>query len=125
MLLIKRIILITYLLIIAIVAVFPFSAADVGAMNRVYILSFRLDHLIHVVAFLPLYPLLYWLIRPQSRQQILILLIISLIIASAAEYVQYFIDYRSYNPADLISNLTGAIIGFLAVFTVKKFKRIT
>ena len=119
-LIIKRIIFFTYLLTITIVAVFPFSATNVGAMNQVYILSFRLDHFLHVLAFIPLYPLAIWLFHPQTRQQILVSFLVSMLIAALAEFVQYFIDYRTYNPADLVSNLAGVLLGFLLILAVRK-----
>lgn len=121
---VKRILFITYLLVIMIVAVFPFSAAGVDAMNRVHIMTFRLDHLLHVLAFVPLYPLAYWLFHPHTWQQRHILLSVSLLIAASAEYVQYFIAYRAWNPADLISNLTGVMLGFIVIFVVRKWQRI-
>lgn len=119
-LLFKRVIFFTYLLAIIVVAVFPFSAAGVGAMNQVYVLSFRLDHLLHLLAFVPLYPLGVWLFSPQQWQNSLYLLLISLFIAATAEYIQYFIAYRAYNPADLISNLAGVLLGAIIIFMVKK-----
>ena len=119
-LLFKRVIFFTYILAIIVVAVFPFSAAGVGAMNQVYVLSFRLDHLLHLLAFVPLYPLGVWLFSPQQWQNSLYLLLISLFIAATAEYIQYFIAYRAYNPADLISNLAGVLLGAIIIFMVKK-----
>lgn len=123
-LIIKRIIFFTYLLTITIVAVFPFSAANLGATNQVYVMSFRLDHLLHVLAFIPLYPLVIWLFRPQTRYQSLVSFLICMLIAASAEYIQYFLNYRAYNPVDLISNLTGALLGFLAISLKRKLQRI-
>ncbi len=110
-LLFKRVIFFTYILAIIVVAVFPFSAADVGAMNRVYVMSFRLDHLLHLLAFIPLYPLGSWLFQPKPWKGRVYLLLAGLVIASSAEFIQYFIDYRAYNPVDLISNLAGVLLG--------------
>jgi VanZ family protein len=84
-------------------------------------LSFRLDHLLHVLAFIPLYPLVFWVFSPQTRQHRLVYLFISMLFAALAEFVQYFIDYRAYNPADLISNLAGVLLGFLLILAVKKY----
>ena len=119
-LLFKRVIFFTYILAIIVVAVFPFSAAGVGAMNQVYVLSFRLDHLLHLVAFVPLYPLGIWLFKPIRWKGRVYLLMAGLVIASLAEFIQYFIDYRAYNPADLISNLAGVLLGAIIMFMVKK-----
>ena len=104
---------------IILLAVFPFSAADVGALNRMYVLDFRMDHILHVLAFLPLYPLGAWLFRPKSLKGGIILLAAGLLIAALAEYIQLFIDYRAYNPADLISNMAGVLIGRLIWIFVK------
>jgi glycopeptide antibiotics resistance protein len=119
-LLFKRVIFFTYLLTIIFVAVFPFSAEDLGAMNEVYVLTFRLDHLLHLLAFLPLYPLGVWLFQPISRKGRVYLLVMGLVIAFATEFVQFFIAYRAYNPVDLVSNLAGVLVGAIIVFVVKK-----
>jgi len=113
----KRTIFALYLMMIILLAVFPFSAANVGALNKMYVLDFRMDHILHVLAFVPLYPMLAWLFRPMNMKSSFFLLAAGLLIAAMAEYIQLFIDYRSYNPADLISNMVGVFAGrFIWVF---------
>ncbi|TVQ85734.1 MAG: hypothetical protein EA393_13390 [Bacteroidetes bacterium] len=116
----KRTIFALYLVMIILLAVFPFSAANVGALNKMYVLDFRMDHILHVLAFVPLYPLAAWLFRPDSLKSSIILLAAGLLIAAIAEYIQLFIDYRAYNPADLISNMVGVFAGRFIWIFVKK-----
>lgn len=106
----------TYLLIIAVLAVFPFSATGITSVNQITVVSFRLDHLFHVFALIPSYPLLVWVMNPQRIAGYLRLFFLALFIGFSAEFVQYFIDYRSYNLADLFANMGGVVIG--GIFTL-------
>lgn len=119
----KRIIFFSYLLLLIFAAAFPFTSTDIAAMNNTYVMSFRLDHVMHVLAFLPLYALGVWLFQPISRKGRVYLLLIGLVIAALTEYIQLFINYRTYNPADLIANLSGVLLGAIIMLVVKKIKR--
>jgi glycopeptide antibiotics resistance protein len=109
-----------YIVLLLMLAVFPFSAAGLQEVNNIYLVSFRLDHLIHVAAFLPLYPLSWLLIRPRGLFPHLVLLVICLETAILAELVQYWLHYRSFNPADMIANAIGTGLGFLVFFSLKR-----
>jgi len=121
--LIKRLIAGCYLIVILVLAVFPFSSTGMTSVNKIHVVSFRLDHILHFLAFMPVYPLGVWVLTLPTATKRLILLIIGLLLAALAEYVQYFIDYRSYNPADLFSNIGGVILGWMCWYIYTLFKR--
>lgn len=102
-----------YMAVIVMVAVFPFSRAGVEGLNHTYVMSFRLDHILHMVAFLPWYPLGSIKFRATKLSSRIFLLLTGLVIATLAEFVQFFIAYRSYNPMDLLANVSGIMVGFL------------
>ncbi|TVQ15597.1 MAG: hypothetical protein EA361_05500 [Bacteroidetes bacterium] len=108
---VRKLIAFAYLLVIIALAVFPFSSAGVSGLNTVHVVSFRLDHVLHLLAFVPLYPLVVWAWKPQTLRKHILWLMAGLIIAALAEYVQYFIAYRSWNPADLMANVGGVLVG--------------
>ena len=116
---VRKIIAYAYLVSILALAVFPFSSAGVSGLNRVHVVSFRLDHLLHLLAFLPFYPLVVWAWKPRTLTKHTLWLLVGLIIAALAEYVQYFIAYRSWNPTDLLANIGGVLAGvvMLGLFT--------
>jgi glycopeptide antibiotics resistance protein len=49
-------------------------------------------------------------------------LFIGLIFSSAAEVIQYFLQYRAYNINDLLANSIGVLLGFTIFTTLIIFK---
>jgi VanZ family protein len=91
-------------------------------LNRIIhkpIFEFRLDYLTHFVSFLIFIPL--YLIGERQGNPIFndkpVLKYILIVGGSAiiSECLQYLLPYRTFNPMDLISNLTGAIIGTIII----------
>jgi VanZ family protein len=120
--LIKRIFTAGYLLAILVLAVFPFSATGMTSVNKIHVVSFRLDHILHFLAFMPVYPLGIWVLSLPTFPKRLMLLIMGLLFAALAEYVQYFIDYRAYNPTDLLSNIGGVLLGWMIWYIYTRFR---
>lgn len=108
-----------YIVMVFAMAVFPLSSVGVSGMDEIYMVSFRLDHLLHLIVFIPVYPLARWAIYAPSFTKSLLLLSSCLIIGFVAEFIQYFIPYRSFNLADIIANLGGVISGFLLFYLFK------
>jgi VanZ family protein len=100
-------------------AVFPFASAGLKSINEVYVVSFRLDHLLHLLALMPVYPVLLWNKLNHSIFRVPGILIVSIVIALLTEGIQYYIPYRAYNPADLIANIAGALVGFILITGVR------
>lgn len=83
-------------------------------INRSYVLSIRGDYWLHALLFFPL-PLLVCT-AARNAKECFLLTVLCLCIAVAAEGIHYLIPYRSFNPFDMLANVTG--IAFSAVFLV-------
>ncbi|MFW5708131.1 MAG: hypothetical protein ACOC12_09435, partial [Bacteroidota bacterium] len=87
----KLTVVIVYLLAIIVMAVFPFSAVGVGSFNELQVITFRLDHLLHLAVFIPFYPLVVWLLNPSGTTQKAFILLAALGFAALTEYMQLYI----------------------------------
>lgn len=106
-----------YMLVIVLVHVLPFGS-DMAALNKVQVVSIRLDYLLHALAFMP-WAVLLWLLYGVSfrkdHKKALLWLIAGIMFAAAAEYVQYFLPYRAFNINDVLGNVTGVVAGGLVL----------
>lgn len=119
----KKIALPVYILVIIMLAVFPFSQAGLKSVNTIYVVSFRLDHIMHLLAFAPFYSLVALSFPPKTLARNFLIALVVVVTSLAAEYVQYFLPYRTYNPADLLANFGGAVLGWMLWYVVKPFIR--
>ena len=108
-----------WLIILLLINVIPLGNDLNTVIHKPSVFKFRLDYLIHFCSFLIFIPLFFIEVRRGgpifSKKPVLKYL---LIIGGAAvifELIQYFLPYRTFNPMDLISNLTGAIIGTILI----------
>ena len=108
-----------WLIIVLVTNIIPLGNDINQIIHKPYVFKFRLDYLIHFCSFLIFIPLCFIEVRRGgpifSKKPVLKYL---LIIGGAAvifELIQYFLPYRTFNPMDLISNLTGAIIGTIII----------
>ncbi len=92
---------------------------DINKIIHKPVLKFRLDYLLHCISFLIFIPLCFIDIKRGgpffSKKPVLKYLLIVGGSAILIEGIQYFLPYRTFNPIDLISNLTGAIIGTIII----------
>ncbi len=92
---------------------------DINKIIHKTVFKFRLDYLIHFCSFLIFIPLCFIEIRRGgpifSKKPVLKYLLIVGGASVIFALVQYFLPYRTFNPMDLISNLTGAIIGTIII----------
>ena len=120
-----RFLLPAYLMILLVLVLFPFSSVGVEGLNNTYVVKLRLDHLLHVLAFVPLYPLLVVALNPRGGWHLLLVFILACALAVALEGVQYFVDYRSFNPMDMLANGVGVVVGAVVsswLFARSKFQ---
>lgn len=109
-----------YLLLVFIIYIYPFS--DQFSLNRHQIISFRGDHVMHLLVFTPvpfiLHPFFY--LRHKNRNSFAISL--ALVIAASLELIHYILPYRSFTTADLLANILGVGIGsiLMALLTLVK-----
>jgi glycopeptide antibiotics resistance protein len=83
----------------------PFNCAGI---NRVTVLQFRLDYLVHVVMFAPLV-VLWRLVFP--RHSWWVVFGTGLGLAAGLEGLQCGLSYRSWNVNDMIANMIGILLG--------------
>ena len=92
---------------------------DINKIINKPVFKFRLDYLIHFCSFLIFIPLYFIEVRRGgpifSKKPVLKYILIVGSSAILFECIQYFLPYRTFNPMDLISNLTGAIIGTIII----------
>jgi len=104
-----------YLLSLFLIAVLPLNGDTGKKLDNTFILTFRLDHLLHSLLYVP-YVLLYLLaVRPPGRAGRLLLIGAGILTAIATEGIQYFLPYRGFSIVDMISNLFGVLAGSLAL----------
>jgi VanZ family protein len=92
---------------------------DINKIIHKPVFKFRLDYLIHFCSFLIFIPLYFIEVRRGgpifSKKPVLKYILIVGSSAILFESIQYFLPYRTFNPMDLISNLTGTIIGTIII----------
>ena len=102
-----------YAFLVVILAVLPINSSG-NAINHVFILSFRLDYLIHFVMYIP-WAFLIWKITGASFRKnagmVVFYIALGLVFAALTEGIQYFLPYRAFNINDMIGNGIGVLLG--------------
>lgn len=107
---------ITVLLLINVVPTESFFGNDFSLSGK-YIMFVRLDHLLHLLVFLPWMSLLWLYLRSKKAsasikvKHSLLWFLTGLFVAALVEYMQCYIPYRSFNPVDLRLNILGVVSG--------------
>ena len=95
---------------------------DINSIIHKPILKFRLDYLLHFCSFLVFIPIYLRGIREGSpifsQKPVLKYLLIVGGSAILCECSQFFLSYRTFNPIDLLTNFSGAILGTLVIALV-------
>jgi VanZ family protein len=82
-------------------------------LNHNYILSIRLDHLVHAAIFIIwmiLYKWAYFSKPGASNSKILVYIGSGILLAVFAEALQLIVPYRAFSLKDMIANLFGVFI---------------
>ena len=108
-----------YTVFIPLLAVLPINGTN-SRLNNTYIVSIRLDYILHVgifILWMILFKLAYSVkIAAYRKNESLRLVVMVVLFAFLSEVVQSLIPYRSFNLNDLIANLIGVFIGILFLF---------
>lgn len=102
-----------YTAVIILLAVLPINSTG-STINHTFIVTIRLDYLLHCAMFLPWMFLMRKFSRTSfqfsiSRSSIWILA--ALIFATLMEILQYYLPYRAFNVNDLLANGLGVLLG--------------
>ena len=104
-----------WLLIVYVSTIMALAAATINtktSLNKTYVLSLRLDYLLHALQFIPWMVLIRW--RWKEKRSVgffMLALGAGLALAGISEGAQYMLPYRSFNVFDLLSNCVGLVIG--------------
>lgn len=118
---VPKICLYLYIVGIFVLAFISFNNATNTKLNSIYVLTLRIDYLIHSGLFLFLMFLIsraYSISFGQRTKLAVLWIILALILAIIAEGIQFFITYRAFNINDLLANILGVVLGM--VFFIKK-----
>ena len=95
-----------YVVFIMLLAIAPLGNS--GVLNKTTILSFRADHILHVLQFIPW---AFFCIR--TKQNFPLWFFWGIFFAVVSEGVQYLLPYRSFNVSDMLANGIGVVSGFV------------
>ncbi len=106
---------VAYTLLLFLVSVLPINSSG-AAINHTFVVSIRLDYLLHCIIFIP-WVFLLQRNHPFNFRSNLIKtlgwLVIGVLFALTMEAVQYFLPYRAFNINDLLANGLGVVLGFV------------
>jgi VanZ family protein len=108
-----KILLFSYSILLVLLAILPINGEG-SAINHTFVVSVRLDYLIHFAVFIPwvfLAQMTYSLSFKNYPKKTLTWLFYGILFATANEAIQYFIPWRAYNINDLVSNFIGVLLG--------------
>jgi VanZ family protein len=107
-----------YSLILILLAVLPINGPG-SQINHIFIVSVRLDYLLHGLVYIPLAVLAVIdrkLMFGKSSLRTFGWFMVLIIFAAVTEWIQYYLPYRAFNINDLMANILGIIIGFTMLF---------
>lgn len=115
----------TYTALLVLLAVLPINSGD-SALNNNFVLSIRLDYLVHFAVFIP-WVVLVWLATGVSFRSEPIKafgwIAAGIVLAVLTEAIQYLLTYRSFNINDLVANVIGIILGAVVLLLRRPAKR--
>lgn len=100
-----------YIGIILLLVVLPINGKN-DELNKVYLLQIRGDYFFHALMFLP-----WAFFGIKMSKQTFKWIISGVLFALGSEGIQYFLPYRAFNINDIVSNILGALLGFLVFRT--------
>ena len=102
----------TYTVLLIVVAVLPLGGDN--AINNMFVISIRMDYILHFVIFLPWVFLLRMVSNKTFKTapyKTVTLILLGVLFAFSTEFVQYFLTYRAFNINDLLANGLGVVMG--------------
>ena len=99
-----------YVVFIMLLAIAPLGNS--GVLNKTTILSFRADHILHVLQFIP-WAFFCVKINQGNTKYLPLWFLWGIFFAVVSEGVQYLLPYRSFNISDMLANGIGVAAGFV------------
>jgi VanZ family protein len=99
--------LVLYLVGLFLAALVPLTGFPVS-LDKVTVICFQLDHLLHGLIFVPL--VLLWC-RAYPHHPVWLVLAACMVLAAGMEGIHYLLPYRTYNVNDALSNGIGVVVG--------------
>jgi len=106
------------LFMVYVVSIFVLNVMYIGdsdVLNNTFIISFRADHILHALVFIPW---AFFCIR--LKKNLLPWFVWGILYAIGAESIQYLLPYRSFNISDMLSNMIGVVVGFVVFVPLLK-----
>lgn len=120
-----------YIFVLFLIAIIPINGKKNAIINDTYILHFRLDHIFHLLFLFPWMNLLILFSSSNNKKlssfyicydlEIIKWFLAGLLLAICTEGIQYFLPYRSFTLVDLMSNISGLLIGWFCLPILKSF----
>ncbi len=113
--------LIIYLLVVLLLVVLPINGKE-SRINHIYILSFRLDYIFHLILFCPWMFFLNYIKTYFFKYEITLFkwVLTGLFFCISSECLQYFIPYRAFNINDAFANCLGILCSLCIYLIVSK-----
>jgi VanZ family protein len=113
-----------YILFLVLLSVLPINSASSSSLNHIFVVSIRLDYLLHCLVYIPLV-VFTWAEKEidvfKAPFKAFIWIVILLVFGAITEWVQYFLPYRAFNINDLLANSLGVVIGFVIITIFRQF----
>ena len=111
------------LIILYVVIILAFSIAMISnkiALDKRWVLHVRLDHLSHVILFIPWMVLAdcFWQ-KKKGAVFFFLAFAAGWLLAMVSEGLQYFVHYRSFDVTDLLTNWLGVFIGGMIMWVIR------
>ncbi|MCB2219458.1 MAG: VanZ family protein [Bacteroidetes bacterium] len=104
-----------YTIVLILLAILPINSSG-NSINHTYVVSIRLDYVLHFAIFIP-WMFLLWKSSGISFKKdstlAFLIIIASLAFSMVNEGIQYFLPYRAFNINDLLANGLGVSLGSL------------
>ncbi len=109
---------VTYMTVMLLLHIMPFGS-EVAALNKIKVIDIRLDYLLHAIVFIPWAIIVWWAYGVSFRQnpgKTIFWAACGAIFAAGVEYIQLYLNYRTFNINDVLGNVAGVVLGGVVFF---------
>lgn len=113
----------SYSIFLILISVLPINSSG-SSINHTFVVSIRLDYLLHCAIFIPWVFLIQKITRlsfGRFPKKTFVLLVAGVLFAFTMEAIQYILPYRAFNINDLLANGLGILLGSVVFLNVNQF----